>query len=87
MRLGCEWLTEDILIELNEERFRLTISTGDALAFAMGWSDLGYDQPNDVSRRVMGALALDSLEYSEQWREAAVARACLVKRWPGEFSF
>ena len=53
----------------------------------MGWSDLGYAEPNDASRRVMGALALDTLEYSEQWREAAVARACLMKRWPGEFTF
>ena len=75
------------MIELDEERFRLAIPVDEALAFAMGWSDLGYREANDVSRRVMGALALDTLEYSEQWREAALARASLTQRWPGEFTF
>lgn len=70
---------------LEGERFRLAIPVEDALAFAMGWSDLGYNEPPDTMRRVMGALAVDSLEYSEQWRAASMARSCLQDRWPGCF--
>ena len=75
------------MIKRDGERFRLTIPVGDALAFAMGWSDLGCEEVNDATRRIMGLLTLDTLEYSERWRDAALARACLVERWPGCFSF
>lgn len=75
------------MTENREARFQLSIPVGDALAFAMGWSDLGYTKPADPLRRVMGALALDALEYSEQWRTAAMARRCLEERWPGCFAF
>ena len=74
-------------MEPEGERFRLTIPVQEALAFAMGWSDLGYREASDATRRVMGALAVDTLEYTEQWREAALARACLEERWPNEFTF
>ena len=70
-----------------EERFRLTIPLADAFAFAMGWSDLGYARANDAMRRIMGLLVVDSLEYSEQWRESAKVRACLMRKWPGYFCF
>lgn len=73
-------------MKFEEERFRLTISPDLALAFAMGWSNLGYRDANDATRQVMGAFAIDSLEYSEQWRAAAEARACLARRWPDEFT-
>ena len=73
-------------MKFEEERFRLTIPADAALAFAMGWSDLGYLDAEDATRQVMGALAIDSLEYSEQWRAAAEAKACLAKRWPREFA-
>ena len=70
------------MIDVHGERYRLTIPIGDALAFAMGWSDLHYAEPNDAMRRIMGFLAVDALEYTERWRDAAVARACLLQRWP-----
>jgi hypothetical protein len=75
------------MMEFENDRFRLSIPVGDALAFAMGWSDLGYTSPSDGMRRVVGALAIDALEHEEQWREAALARNCLVQRWPGAFAF
>lgn len=67
-------------------RFRLKIPLSDAFAFAMGWTDLGYESANDTMRHVMGLLVLDSLEYSEQWRASARVRACLLKKWPASFS-
>jgi hypothetical protein len=70
-----------------QTRFRLTIPARDAFAFAMGWSDLGYESPSDAMRQVVGLLVVDSLEYSEQWRISAQARACLCERWPECFGF
>ncbi|MGZ5552855.1 MAG: hypothetical protein ACXWHF_04370 [Chthoniobacterales bacterium] len=68
-----------------EDRFRLTIPVDEALAFALGSSDLDYAQPSDELRRVMGALAVDTLEYCERWREASAARNRLRETWPDEF--
>ncbi len=68
-----------------EERYWLTIPVDEALAFALGSSDLSYAQPGDELRRVMGALAVDCLEYCEHWREAAVARHCLREKWGDDF--
>lgn len=68
-----------------QTRYRLTIPLGDALAFAMGWSDLGYESPSDAMRQVVGLLVVDGLEYSEQWRVSAQARACLAEKWPDCF--
>jgi hypothetical protein len=68
-------------------RFRLAIPVWDAFAFAMGWSDFGYESPSDAMRQVVGLLVVDGLEYSEQWRASAQARACLEGRWPGCFCF
>jgi hypothetical protein len=70
-----------------QTRFRLTIPVRDAFAFAMAWSDLGYESPTDPMRQVIGLLVVDCLEYSEQWRVSAQARACLEERWPGCFCF
>jgi hypothetical protein len=67
------------------DRFRLAIPVDEALAFALGSSDLNYAEPSDELRRVMGALALDSLEYSEQWRAASIARTRLSEKWPDDF--
>jgi hypothetical protein len=67
-------------------RFRLRIPLSDAFAFAMGWSDLGYESADDTMRHVMGLLVLDSLEYSEQWYASARVRACLLKKWPASFN-
>jgi hypothetical protein len=68
-----------------EDRYRLNIPVDEALAFALGSSDLNYAQPSDELRRVMGALVVDTLEYSERWREASAARNCLREKWPDDF--
>lgn len=68
-----------------QTRFRLAIPLLDAFSFAMGWTDLGYKSAGDPMRQVMGLLVVDCLEYSEQWRASAQARACLAERWPGCF--
>ena len=31
--------------------------------------------------RIIGLFVLDALEYSEQWRAAAIARAQLEQKW------
>jgi len=70
-----------------EIRFRLTIPMEEAFAFAMGESDLNYTHVTDEMRQVIGLLVIDTLEYGEQWRVAADARASLAARWPGCFAF
>ena len=70
-----------------QPRFRLTLPLEEAFAFAMGLSDLGCESPSDAMRQVVGLLVLDSLEYSEQWRVAAQARAFLTQKWPDCFRF
>ena len=70
----------------DDEQLRLAIPVAEALAFALGQSDLGYPWPEDGMRKLMGVLALDALEYSEEWSSAAVARARLAEKWPDCFS-
>ena len=70
------------MIEAEDERFRLTIPLTEALPFAMGESDLGYANPSDELRQLIGLLVIDALEYSEQWRVAALLRDCLQEKWP-----
>lgn len=66
----------------NDERFRLTIPLRDAIPFAMGSGDLGYSEPSDELRQLIGLLVIDTLEYSEEWRAASVLRTSLHKKWP-----
>ncbi len=68
-----------------EKRFRLTIPLDDALEFALGCSDLGCAEVTDSMRRIIGFFVIDELQYTEQWREAALARACLADKWPDWF--
>jgi hypothetical protein len=70
------------MIEADEERYRLTIPLTDAIPFAIGDSDLGYAEPSDELRQLIGLLVIDALEYSEQWRSAALVRGCLQQKWP-----
>jgi hypothetical protein len=70
-----------------ETHFRLAIPIAEAFAFAMGESDLAYTDATDEMRQVVGLLVIDKLEYAEQWRVAAEARACLASRWPECFTF
>lgn len=74
------------MVTNDDEQLRLTIPVTEALAFALGESDLGYAWPDDGMRKLIGVLALDALEYSEEWRSAALARARLTEKWPECFS-
>ena len=58
--------------QLQEERFRLAIPMKDAIAFALGLTDLGYKNPEDATRQIVGALVIDALQRSEQWRAAGL---------------
>jgi hypothetical protein len=70
------------MIESTQDRFRLTIPLTEAIPFAIGASDLGYSEPSDELRQLIGLLAIDMLEYSEEWRAAALVRTCLRAKWP-----
>ena len=70
------------MVEASDERFRLTIPLQEAIPFALGSTDLGYVEPRDELRQLVGLLVIDALEYSEQWRAAALLRGCLADRWP-----
>lgn len=73
------------MIESQEDRFRLTIPLTDAIRFAIGASDLNYSEPSDELRQLVGLLALDNLEYSEEWRTAGMLRVCMQAKWPDLF--
>ncbi len=73
------------MIESSDERVRLTIPLAEAVRFAIGASDLHYREPNDELRQLVGLLALDMLEYSEQWRMAGLLRASMEATWPDLF--
>jgi hypothetical protein len=70
------------MLEVDEGRYRLTIPILDAMLFATGQTDLTYEEPSDVLRQLLGLLAIDALEYSEQWRVAATLRSVLINKWP-----
>ncbi len=72
---------DDHIIAQDEERFRLLIPLWEAMAFSLGWSDLG-SAPTDTERQLIGLLAVDTLQYGEEWRIAARLQACLVAKWP-----
>ena len=75
--------TSRFMIELVEgSPMRVT----DVLEFAMGLTELGYKEPCDDLRRIMGAFVLDALQYNEHWRLAQSARTSLAEKWPGFFS-
>ena len=73
------------MIESSDDRYRLTIPMSDAIRFAIGLSDLNYAQPADELRQLVGLLAVDMLEYSEQWRAAGLLRECMRDKWPDLF--
>ena len=68
--------------QLQGQRFRLAMPIRDAAAFALGASDLGYENPEDETRQIVGALAIDALQHSEQWRAAGLLRLSLKVKWP-----
>jgi hypothetical protein len=70
------------MIDADGDRYHLTIPLSDAVSFAVGICDLGYSEPKDELRQVVGLIALDMLEYSEQWRAAGLLRRSLKLKWP-----
>jgi len=73
------------MIDFTEDRYRLTIPLADAIRFVLGVSDLSYAEPTDELRQLIGLLALDRLEYTEQWRIAGMLRNCMQAKWPDLF--
>lgn len=73
---------EEGAISIEGEFVRLTLPICEAVSFAMGWSDLGYRRPSAAMRRIVGELAVDALQYSEEWRAAAMLRGCIRSKWP-----
>ena len=71
------------MIDANNERFRLTIPLSEAIPFAMGTADLNYPNATAELRQLVGLLVIDTLEYAEEWRTAAIVRSCLEDKWPG----
>ena len=70
------------MINIEGEFVRLTIPLDEAVAFAMGGTDLRSTQPTPAMRRIVGELAVDALQYREQWREAAILRKSIRHLWP-----
>lgn len=54
----------------------------EAVLFALGSTDLDLDEPSDHARQLIGLIALDHLEYSEQWRLSGILRTALKEKWP-----
>ena len=77
---------ETPLIQLEGERFRLTVPLQQATEFAMGWSDLGCADPPDALSQAVGVLVIDALQFSAQWRLAALVSTCLALRLPDGIS-
>ncbi len=73
---------DDDRIAQGEARFRLRIRLWEAMAFSLAWSDLGSEAPTGTERQLIGLLAVDTLQYSEEWRIAARLQGCLVAKWP-----
>ena len=67
----------------------LAVPIEEAVLFALGLTDLDLDEPSDHARQLIGLIALDHLEYSEQWAavghhshrvERKMARAQSIER-------
>jgi hypothetical protein len=60
----------------------LIVPKEEAVLFALGLTDLDLDEPSDHARQLIGLIAVDHLEYSEQWRLSSVIRSALKEKWP-----
>jgi hypothetical protein len=60
----------------------LDVPIEEAVLFALGLTDLDLDGPSDHARQLIGLVAVDHLEYSEQWRLSAIIRTALKQKWP-----
>src|SRR5437763_4470106 len=55
----------------------LAVPIEEAVLFALGLTDLDLDEPSDQARQLIGLIAVDHLEYSEQWRLSGIIRTAL----------
>ena len=69
------------MIRIEGDIIQLKVPVADAVSFAMGWSDLGYAHPTNAMRRIIGELAVDRLEYAEEWRVASMLRSYIKRQW------
>jgi hypothetical protein len=67
-------------------RFQLKIPLAQAFSIAMGWSEVRSCGLTDSMRQILGVMVVDDLEFSEQWRASAAAKACLAQKWPECFA-
>jgi len=70
------------MIRVEGERVYLNVPVAEAIAFATGCSDHGYAGATGTMRRIVGELAIDELQYTEQWRAAAMLRHVIDRNWP-----
>jgi hypothetical protein len=64
------------------DQLSLDVPIEEAVLFALGLTDLHVDKPTNRARQLIGLIALDQLEYYEQWRDSAIVRKALKKKWP-----
>ena len=60
----------------------LAVPIEEAVLFALGLTELDLDEPSDHARQLIGLIAVDQLEYSEQWRLSGIIRTALKEKWP-----
>jgi hypothetical protein len=60
----------------------LAVPIEEAVLFALGLTDLDLDEPSDHARQLIGLIAVDHLEYSEQWRLSGIICTALKEKWP-----
>ena len=52
------------------------------MLFALGLTNLDLEEPSEHARQLIGLIAVDHLEYSEQWRVSGILRTALKEKWP-----
>ena len=67
---------------MTSPQLSLAVPLQEAVLFALGLSDLDLDEPSDHARQLIGLIAVDHLEYSEQWRLSGILRTALKEKWP-----
>jgi hypothetical protein len=60
----------------------LGVPIEEAVLFALGLTNLDLVEPSDHARQLVGLIAVDHLEYSEQWRLSGIIRKALKEKWP-----
>ncbi|MEP6955669.1 MAG: hypothetical protein ABI883_02500 [Chthoniobacterales bacterium] len=69
------------MIKQDGDTYTLAVPLLEAVTFSLGWDDHGYIDPPVFLRQLVGALAVDSLEYQEQWKIAGVLKEALEDKW------